>query len=697
MTASRDIVNVKRAEGSVGRDRFPRIVIIIMIAEFCERFSYSGMRAFLTLYLRSKLGYSDEGATEIYHVFSTFVYFFPILGGILADNYLGKFRTILYLMFVYAGGNILVAITAIPHLEIPKRLCTLLGLFFITLGTGGIKPCVTAFGGDQFVLPEQEKQLALYFSILYFNICTGSLIAKTVSPILRSDVHCFGDKDCYSLAFGAPGFIVLISIVVFVSAKSKYVMKKPEGNLLFDFVKCVSLGLKNALIKGKTEKQSHWLDSTQHRYDKRFIRDVKKTLSILTLFTVLPVFWALLDQLGSRWTLQATKMDGRLGFVTVKPDQLQVLGPISILILIPLSQKYIYPYFEKRNVLRNPLHKLTLGGVLAGVAFIASALVEIYIKTTYPELPQLGYSQLRIFNGNPCSISVQNDQQGIIYSIPSLSHYTNKHMHVKGIEDIRLNISGDCIETRDEIFTLNEKKAISFFVNGNNMVRFNENVDKSKSGLPFVRFLVSNRVDLTNVTLFNEKSNEIETYIYAGVSVQMEVFMSVYSIRVRDKVVLSEMSMDNGGVYSVMIDKNGDDYTANIVTITEPNSITMALLLPQFLIISTAEVLFAVTGNEFAFKEAPESMKAVMTAVWLLTEAAGNVIIIIITRLFINYKQETQSFIYTGLMFTSIAVFHFMSRNYQFGFADEEVRKERRSNSEVLYQQVKQAEDCLEH
>ncbi|XP_050351962.1 peptide transporter family 1-like isoform X2 [Nymphalis io] len=668
------------------------------MAEFCERFSYSGMKAFLTLYLRSKLGYSDESATEIYHVFSTFVYFFPILGGIIADNYLGKFRTILYLMFVYAGGNILVAITAIPYLEIPKRLCTLLGLFLITLGTGGIKPCVTAFGGDQFILPQQEKKLALYFSILYFNICTGSLISKTVSPILRSDVRCFGDKDCYSLAFGAPGVIVLVSIVIFVSAKNKYVMKKPEGNLLFDFVKCVSLGLKNALIKGKTEKHSHWLDSTQHRYDKRYIRDVKKTLSILTLFTVLPVFWALLDQLGSRWTLQATKMDGRLGFVTIKPDQLQVLGPICILIIIPLSQKYIYPYLEKRNILTNPLHKLTLGGVLAGVAFIASALVEIYIKTTYPELPQLGYSQLRIFNGNPCSISIHSDQQGIIYNIPSLSHYTNKHMRVKGTEDIRLGLSGDCIENRDEIFTLNENKAISFFVNGNNMVRFNENVDKSKSGLPFVRFLVSDRVDLTNVTLFNEKRNEIEAYIYAGVSVQMEVFMSVYSVRVRDKVVMNGMSMDNGGVYNVMIDKNGtSDYIAKIIAITEPNSITMALLLPQFLIISIAEVLFAVTGNEFAFNEAPESMKAVMTAVWLLTEAAGNVIIIIITRLFINYKQETQSFIFTGMMFTSIAVFHFMSRNYQFGFTDEVVRKERRSDSEVLYQQVKQAEDCLEH
>lgn len=86
----------------------------------------------------------------------------------------------------------------------------------ITIGTGGIKPCVTAFGGDQFILPQQEKYLTVYFSVLYFNLCLGSLIAKTVSPILRSEVHCFGEKDCYSLAFGAPGLVVLLSIGKFI-------------------------------------------------------------------------------------------------------------------------------------------------------------------------------------------------------------------------------------------------------------------------------------------------------------------------------------------------------------------------------------------------------------------------------------------------------------------------------------------------
>ncbi|KAM3960753.1 peptide transporter family 1 [Aphomia sociella] len=685
-------------------DRFPRIVLIIILTEFCERFSYSGMKAFLALYLRSKLGYSDDGATETYHIFSTLVYLFPIIGGILADNYLGKFRTILYMMFVYAAGNILVAVTAIPYLALPGRLCTLLGLFMITIGAGGIKPCVTAFGGDQIKLPEQEHYLAVYFSILYFIIGAGALVAKTISPILRSEVHCFGDKDCYSLAFGAPGIVVLLSIVIFVSAKSRYVMKKPEGNIVLDFIKCVSLGLKNvALRRNNNEKDVHWLDSTRAHYDQRFIKDIKKTLSVLTLFTVTPIFWALLDQMGSRWTLQATKLDGRFGFLSIKPDQMQVINPIFVLTLIPLTQKYIYPFLEKRNILKNPLHKLTLGGILAGVAFIASGLVEIYISAKYPELPKPGYAQLRLFNGNECSVSLNNDYKNITYTIPALSHFVKKDIRVKGSENLTLELGG--IPPRDETFFLEENTANSFFLSGSSVYRYKDNVDRSKSGFPVVRFLVSDTVNNTNITFVRDSNNLIEAQTENSVSPRTEVFSDTYSLKIggvnasMEKVITRNITMESGGVYALVIVKSGNEYKSNLIVITEANSITMAWLFPQFLIMSIAEVLFGVTGNEFAFKESPESMKAVMMAVWLLTEAVGNVIIIIITRLFVNYLQETQFFFYTGLIFGAMAVFSYLSRGYKFGHSTEEdiPKKEYRSNSEVLYRQIKQTEDCLDH
>ncbi|XP_011306527.1 peptide transporter family 1-like [Fopius arisanus] len=85
--------------------KYPKSVFFIVTNEFCERFSYYGMRTILALYLKNKLDYSDNTATVIYHIFTMFVYFFPLLGAMLADSVLGKFRTIFYLSIVYALGQ----------------------------------------------------------------------------------------------------------------------------------------------------------------------------------------------------------------------------------------------------------------------------------------------------------------------------------------------------------------------------------------------------------------------------------------------------------------------------------------------------------------------------------------------------------------------------------------------------------------
>lgn len=93
-----------------------------------------------------------------------------------------------------------------------SRSFTIIALLLIAFGTGGIKPCVSAFGGDQFKLPEQERYLGYFFSLFYFSINAGSLISTFLTPILRADVKCFGENDCYSLAFGVPGMLMITSI-----------------------------------------------------------------------------------------------------------------------------------------------------------------------------------------------------------------------------------------------------------------------------------------------------------------------------------------------------------------------------------------------------------------------------------------------------------------------------------------------------
>lgn len=148
----------------------------------------------------------------IYHTFTMFVYFFPVFGAMLADSLLGKFNTILYVSMIYAVGNIVLSLAATPPLHLPSVGFSMLGLLLVALGTGGIKPCVSAFGGDQFVMPQQELQLAKFFSMFYFSINAGSLISTAITPILRQDVHCFGEQSCFSVAFGVPGILMIVSI-----------------------------------------------------------------------------------------------------------------------------------------------------------------------------------------------------------------------------------------------------------------------------------------------------------------------------------------------------------------------------------------------------------------------------------------------------------------------------------------------------
>uniref|UniRef100_A0A3P8U2A5 Solute carrier family 15 member 1 n=1 Tax=Amphiprion percula TaxID=161767 RepID=A0A3P8U2A5_AMPPE len=174
---------------------YPISIFFIVVNEFCERFSYYGMRAVLVLYFTYFLRWDDDLATSIYHTFVALCYLTPILGAIVADSWLGKFKTIIYLSIVYAIGQVAMAVSAIHDITdtdgdgIPNNMSfhvalSMVGLFLIALGTGGIKPCVAAFGGDQFS-DHQDKQRRTFFSVFYLCINGGSLLSTIITPILR--------------------------------------------------------------------------------------------------------------------------------------------------------------------------------------------------------------------------------------------------------------------------------------------------------------------------------------------------------------------------------------------------------------------------------------------------------------------------------------------------------------------------------
>ncbi|MED6271740.1 hypothetical protein CHARACLAT_023435, partial [Characodon lateralis] len=106
----------------------------------------------LTLYFLNYLKWDKDLSTAIYHAFSGLCYFTPILGAVIADAWLGKFKTIIYLSIVYVIGHVVKSVGAIPSVGNTDAhiALSMVGLILIALGTGGIKPCVAAFGGDQF-------------------------------------------------------------------------------------------------------------------------------------------------------------------------------------------------------------------------------------------------------------------------------------------------------------------------------------------------------------------------------------------------------------------------------------------------------------------------------------------------------------------------------------------------------------------
>lgn len=120
---------------------------------------------------------------------------------------------------------------------------TFIGLSLIAIGSGGIKPCVAAFGGEQFKMPEQAMQLARFFSMFYFSINLGSFISTLVTPILREDIKCFSPdmEECYPYGFGLPAILMAVSIVIFLAGKRLYKILPNQGNMIVKVTRCISV------------------------------------------------------------------------------------------------------------------------------------------------------------------------------------------------------------------------------------------------------------------------------------------------------------------------------------------------------------------------------------------------------------------------------------------------------------------------
>lgn len=132
--------NANDESTNVKNKKYPKIVFLIILNEFCERFSYYGLRTILFIYLTTFIKLGKDTSTAIYHAFTMLCYFTPLLGAILADGYIGLYRTILYVSCLYCVGEVILTLTSMAPLGAPNIVGPIIALIIIGFGTGGLYP-----------------------------------------------------------------------------------------------------------------------------------------------------------------------------------------------------------------------------------------------------------------------------------------------------------------------------------------------------------------------------------------------------------------------------------------------------------------------------------------------------------------------------------------------------------------------------
>jgi POT family proton-dependent oligopeptide transporter len=384
--------------------RIPRQIAFIIGNEGCERFSFYGMRNILTVFLvTSLLGYLPEAdragaAKDVFHTFVIGVYFFPLLGGWLADRFFGKYHTIFWLSLVYCIGQGCLA------LFVDRRAGFYLGLSLIALGSGGIKPCVAAFVGDQFDQTNKHRAKVV-FDAFYWIINFGSFFASLLMPVFLKQLG-------PAIAFGIPGGLMFISTVVLWLGRKRYILVPPAPPDPNSFLRVsrsalaagtagrvlAGLGLALAAIALIFAAQigvvialcsalvaliafgglgvSIQLDGARARHPEAAVEGVRSVLRVLVLFALVTPFWSLFDQKASTWVLQGDIMTKPAWF---QSSQMQALNPLLVMLLIPFNNFVLYPALRRFGWEMTALRRMTAGIAFSGIAWVVVALMQVML------------------------------------------------------------------------------------------------------------------------------------------------------------------------------------------------------------------------------------------------------------------------------------------------------------------------------
>ena len=312
--------------------------------EAAERFSFYGMKGILVVFMAQYLHLMNENpgvsmgettATAKYHFFNFWVYITPLVGAFISDLFLGKYRTIIILSLVYVAGHAALALMGVTG---QAGTWLFAGLALIAIGSGGIKPCVSAHVGDQFGASNAHL-LPKIFNWFYFSINLGAMVSILLTPWL---LEWYGPH----WAFGVPGVLMALATLVFWMGRTRFV-HVPAGGM-------------------------------QTVRELTSVEGLRSIGRIVPLFLFVAVFWALFDQTGSSWIFQSQDMDRSFLGREWLPSQIQSVNSFLVLSLIPIFTYGLYPAISKVWKL-TPLRKIGLGLFVMVFSFGLVALIQTWI------------------------------------------------------------------------------------------------------------------------------------------------------------------------------------------------------------------------------------------------------------------------------------------------------------------------------
>ena len=424
----------------------------IITTEFCERLCYYGFAGSLVLFFQSCLNFSNAESFNAFQLWSGAVYVTPLLGGFIADVYLGRYLTLLAFSCVYVLGLGLFVLAAIPSAV--NETLIFLAMYTIALAAGGIKPNASTMGADQFDLKDAQdkRESEKFFSFFYFAINLGALTSYTVvAYIAQYGVSGLGGQEWgFVCAVVLQALVLCVGIAVFVSGSGKYVKKPPQRDFMLGKAACVVV---EALSRQSSSRpHSHFLDAAKRSnggsYSYKLVEAIKLMGKLIPFLCTFILYWAVYSQTKTSFQAQSCQSNLSLGSIQVPVSSLNIFNNLTILALVPLFERCFYPFLKRQGLSLSMQQKILIGFGFALVAMLVSGVVEVFRVKAMP--PPGDFESVK-GNISPCRNALNYDPSAYLSYVNDGDAFKPTNCHTLSSPECSAQspLSQSCVECDD--------------------------------------------------------------------------------------------------------------------------------------------------------------------------------------------------------------------------------------------------------